>query len=152
MINEGPIAQPGQSDRLRLKLKKTPKDLGSNPSRLNFISFKNKLNQIFHMEEPFIFPKLATSSFNLKEQLIDTSRTLCEQFESDKPNIEAIVRQLANLRNKLNSVINNGAYSSQIEAIDYFIRRFQENPTPAVYLVASRFISQELSNSVFNKD
>jgi len=102
------------------------------------------------MEETFIFPTQATSSFRLKEQIIETSRTLCAQFESETPNIEEIVKQLLDLKNKLDNFSPNGKYSTQIEAIDYIIRRFQENPTPAVYLVASRFVSQELLNSVFN--
>ncbi|MEK6951709.1 MAG: hypothetical protein AABX29_01715 [Nanoarchaeota archaeon] len=101
-------------------------------------------------QDTFTFPTKLTSSFNLKEQLIDTSRTLYEQFESDKPDIGEIVIQLTNLRNKLNLVANNGTYLSQREAVDYLITRFQENPTPAVYLIASRFISQNLPSSVFN--
>ena len=101
-------------------------------------------------QDTFAFPTRLTRSFNLKEQLIDTSRTLYEQFGSKTPDIEEIVRQLTNLRNKLNSAIDNGTYSLQIETIDYITIRFQENPTPAVYLIASRFISQELPKAVFN--
>ncbi|MBI2499114.1 hypothetical protein HYV88_02635 [Candidatus Woesearchaeota archaeon] len=101
-------------------------------------------------QDTFTFPTRLTRSFNLKEQLIDTSRTLYEQFGSKTPNIEEIVRQLTNLRNKLISIVDNGTYSLQIEAINYITRRFQENPTPAVYLMASKFISQELPKVVFN--